>query len=146
MNASLSSLPVWVDALVAFLLVAGAFFAFVGSLGLAKLSSFEKRLHGPTKAATLGVGGVLLASIAIVATLTRRFLAPLPPAALPGTPATPGAATVPGAESLTRILSYLPYLTVLFAAFVPLAATIYLALTTLWSFVERLVLRRRMAG
>jgi len=85
------------------------------------------------------VFGVLLASIAIVATLARRFLAPLPPS-------TPAAATMPGTESLTRILSYLPYLTVLFAAFVPLAATIYLALTTLWSFVERLILRRRMAG
>jgi YidC/Oxa1 family membrane protein insertase len=58
----------------------------------------------------------------------------------------PVAATVPGAESLTRILGYLPYLTVLFAAFVPLAATIYLALTTAWSFAERLILRRRMAG
>jgi multicomponent K+:H+ antiporter subunit G len=56
-------LPLWADALVAALLVAGAFFALVGSFGLAKLSTFEKRLHGPTKAATLGVGGVLLASI-----------------------------------------------------------------------------------
>ena len=34
----------------------------VGSYGLAKLSDFYKRLHGPTKATTLGVGGVLLAS------------------------------------------------------------------------------------
>ena len=92
------------------------------------------------------VFGVLLATIATVATLSRRFLAPLPPAVLPGTQAAPTAATVPGAESLTRILSYLPYVTVLFAAFVPLAAAIYLALTTLWSFVERLILRRRMAG
>jgi YidC/Oxa1 family membrane protein insertase len=92
------------------------------------------------------VFGALLASIAIVATLSRRFLAPLPPATLPATSAAPVAATVPGAESLTRILGYLPYLTVLFAAFVPLAATIYLALTTAWSFAERLILRRRMAG
>jgi YidC/Oxa1 family membrane protein insertase len=92
------------------------------------------------------VFGALLASIAIVATLSRRFLAPLPPATLPATSAAPVAATVPGAESLTRILGCLPYLTVLFAAFVPLAATIYLALTTAWSFAERLILRRRMAG
>lgn len=63
MNAALAALPAWADALVAFLLCAGAFFALVGSFGLAKLGSFEKRLHGPTKAATLGVGGVLLASI-----------------------------------------------------------------------------------
>lgn len=89
--------------------------------------------------------GALLASIAVVATLSRRFLAPLPPVALPTGPAPAAAVTVPGAESLTRILGYLPYLTVLFAAFVPLAATIYLTLTTAWSFAERLILRRRMA-
>jgi multicomponent K+:H+ antiporter subunit G len=66
-NAALSQMPLWADALVALLLVAGAFFAFVGSFGLAKLSTFDKRLHGPTKAATLGVGGVLLASIVFFA-------------------------------------------------------------------------------
>jgi YidC/Oxa1 family membrane protein insertase len=92
------------------------------------------------------VFGALLASIAIVATLSRRFLTPLPPVVLPGTAATPAAATMPGAESLTRMLGYLPYLTVLFAAFVPLAATIYLTLTTAWSFAERMILRRRVTG
>ncbi|MFO0227452.1 MAG: Na+/H+ antiporter subunit G [Gammaproteobacteria bacterium] len=53
---------VWVDWVVAVLLVGGAAFALIGSYGLAKLSDFYKRLHGPTKATTLGVGGVLLAS------------------------------------------------------------------------------------
>lgn len=52
------------DAAAAFLLVAGALFALVGSWGLVKLGSFLKRLHGPTKATTLGVGCVLLASMA----------------------------------------------------------------------------------
>ena len=52
----------WVDGIVAVLMVGGAAFALVGSYGLAKLSDFYKRLHGPTKATTLGVGGVLLAS------------------------------------------------------------------------------------
>lgn len=49
--------------LVCALLLAGAGFALVGSWGMAKLSDFFKRLHGPTKASTLGVGGVLLASM-----------------------------------------------------------------------------------
>ena len=44
-------------------LVAGAAFALIGSLGLVKLSDFFRRLHGPTKAATLGVGGVMVASM-----------------------------------------------------------------------------------
>ena len=45
------------------LLAGGAFFSLVGSLGLLKLSDPMRRLHGPTKASTLGVGGVLLASM-----------------------------------------------------------------------------------
>lgn len=47
---------------VAALLVVGAGFALVGSWGLAKLSDFYQRLHGPSKATTLGVGCVLVAS------------------------------------------------------------------------------------
>ena len=51
------------ELLVCALLVTGAAFALVGSWGLLKLSDFFKRLHGPTKASTLGVGCVLLASV-----------------------------------------------------------------------------------
>ena len=56
-------LPFWIDALAAMLVVVGVAFALVGSLGLAKLSDFLKRLHGPTKASTLGVGCMLIASM-----------------------------------------------------------------------------------
>ncbi len=55
-------MPVVIDFLVAALLLAGASFALIGSFGLAKLSSFYTRLHGPTKASTLGVGSILIAS------------------------------------------------------------------------------------
>lgn len=61
----LSELPLWLDVLAAVLLVLGAAFALVGSWGLAKLSDFYKRLHGPSKATTLGVGCVLIASMAV---------------------------------------------------------------------------------
>jgi multicomponent K+:H+ antiporter subunit G len=44
-------------------LLAGAFFALVGSIGLVKLDSPMKRLHAPTKASTLGVGSLLFASM-----------------------------------------------------------------------------------
>lgn len=54
----------WLVAIVlVLLLAAGSFFILVGSLGLVKLSEFFKRLHAPTKASTLGVGCVLLASV-----------------------------------------------------------------------------------
>ena len=51
------------EALVSFFLVAGAFFALLGSWGLARLPDFYTRLHGPSKASTLGVGGMLVASM-----------------------------------------------------------------------------------
>ena len=54
----------WVFAILLVLLLAvGSFFILVGSFSLVKLSEFFKRLHGPTKASTLGVGCVLLASV-----------------------------------------------------------------------------------
>ncbi|HEY0333407.1 MAG TPA: Na+/H+ antiporter subunit G [Stenotrophomonas sp.] len=45
------------------LLIVGTFFVVIGAFGLVKLSDFFKRLHAPTKASTLGVGCVLLASV-----------------------------------------------------------------------------------
>ncbi|MCF6211360.1 MAG: Na+/H+ antiporter subunit G [Gammaproteobacteria bacterium] len=44
------------------LIIIGAFFTLVGSIGLYKLPDFFMRLHGPTKATTLGVGALLIAS------------------------------------------------------------------------------------
>ena len=57
-------MPMWQDILISVLLILGAGFALIGSYGFAKLDSFLKRLHGPTKISTLGVGCVLLASMA----------------------------------------------------------------------------------
>ena len=62
MNAA--ALPLPLDAAISALVVIGAAFALVGSWGLAKLSDFFRRLHGPSKATTLGVGCVLIASAA----------------------------------------------------------------------------------
>lgn len=47
---------------LSFLILTGAVFTFIGSLGLARLRDFYTRLHGPTKATTLGVGSLLIAS------------------------------------------------------------------------------------
>ena len=61
MNVQL--LPLWAEVLIALLALLGAGFTLIGSWGLVKLGDFGKRLHGPTKATTLGVGCVLLASM-----------------------------------------------------------------------------------
>ena len=52
-----------IEVLVALFLLLGAGFAVIGSLGLARLPDFYMRLHGPTKATTLGVGGMILGSV-----------------------------------------------------------------------------------
>lgn len=51
-----------VEAIVSLLIIVGAAFALLGSIGLARLPDFFTRLHGPTKATTLGVGAMVLAS------------------------------------------------------------------------------------
>jgi multicomponent K+:H+ antiporter subunit G len=52
-----------VEIIVAALIVFGAVFAAIGSFGLFKLPDFYMRLHGPTKATTLGVGSMLIGSV-----------------------------------------------------------------------------------
>lgn len=51
------------QALIALSLVVGGVFALVGAVGMLRFPDFYMRLHAPTKATTLGVGGVLLASL-----------------------------------------------------------------------------------
>jgi multicomponent K+:H+ antiporter subunit G len=55
------------ELLIAFLIVLGGAFALIGSWGLARLPSLMTRLHGPTKATTLGVGSLLFASLIFMA-------------------------------------------------------------------------------
>jgi multicomponent K+:H+ antiporter subunit G len=51
------------EAVIAVLLVIGGSFALIGAIGLLRFRDFFMRLHAPTKASTLGVGGVLVASM-----------------------------------------------------------------------------------
>jgi multicomponent K+:H+ antiporter subunit G len=60
-----------IELIVSLLIVAGGFFALVGSLGLVKLPEIMMRLHAPTKATTLGVGSVLVASMLYFAVVLR---------------------------------------------------------------------------
>jgi multicomponent K+:H+ antiporter subunit G len=52
-----------VEIAIGVLVLLGAGFVLVGSIGLARLPDFFTRLHGPTKATTLGVGAIITASI-----------------------------------------------------------------------------------
>jgi multicomponent K+:H+ antiporter subunit G len=51
------------DILIPLMLVIAGIFGLVGSYGLIRLPDPMTRLHAPTKATTLGVGGVLIASM-----------------------------------------------------------------------------------
>ena len=51
------------QSLIAAMLVVGGAFALVGAVGMLRFPDFYMRLHAPTKATTLGVGGVLIASM-----------------------------------------------------------------------------------
>ena len=48
---------------ICLLLLTGGAFTLIGAIGLARLPDFYTRLHGPTKATTLGVGGTIIASL-----------------------------------------------------------------------------------
>ncbi|MFT5392398.1 MAG: multicomponent K+:H+ antiporter subunit G [Gammaproteobacteria bacterium] len=52
-----------IESILSLLVLGGAFFVLVGSFGLVRLPDFFTRLHAPTKATTLGLGSLLLASI-----------------------------------------------------------------------------------
>jgi YidC/Oxa1 family membrane protein insertase len=75
---------------------------------------------------------VLLVVIAAVAFVSRRTARRL---ALPVDPAQ---------QRLADVLSFAPFLTVVLAAFIPLAATLYLAVSTSWTLVERSLMRRAL--
>ena len=67
-----AGLPAVVAASVALLVVLGAALALVGSVGLLRLSTFYERVHPPTMGTTLGLGCILLASMALFSALGSR--------------------------------------------------------------------------
>jgi len=124
-------------------LLAGGLFG--SPLGSSILSGWGA---GPTPAVLL-VGGVLLAVLLAARLLSRRLM--LAQAAASAAPAGQGSTVVPpvsGALSpaaqatMTGALSWLPLISVVFAAFVPLAAAIYLTVSALWGVTERALLWR----
>ena len=60
---SLTELPLWVEVLVAILLLLSSLFAFIGALGMLRMKDYFQRMHPPALASTLGSWSVALASI-----------------------------------------------------------------------------------
>jgi multicomponent K+:H+ antiporter subunit G len=52
-----------IDWIISILLLIGGSFVLVGSIGLIKMPDFFMRLHGPTKATTLGMASLLTAAM-----------------------------------------------------------------------------------
>ncbi|PKF62483.1 Na+/H+ antiporter subunit G [Psychromonas sp. psych-6C06] len=56
-------MTVFLEVIVSVLVVLGAIVMLIGSIGLAKFPDYFTRLHAPTKASTLGVACILIASM-----------------------------------------------------------------------------------
>lgn len=59
----IADLPLWAAVLVAVLVLGGAGLTLLGSLGLLRTPTFYSRVHPPTLGGTLGMSGVLFASM-----------------------------------------------------------------------------------
>lgn len=77
---------------------------------------------------------LLLVVVGVTAWFTRRQTL-----AMAG-PATGATAT------MTGVLSWMPFLSVVISAFIPLAAVLYVTTSTVWTFAERTILRRVLPG
>lgn len=56
-------MPFYLEIIICVSLLVGGAFLLIGSYGLARLPDIYMRLHSPTKASTLGITGVLVASM-----------------------------------------------------------------------------------
>ena len=65
-------LPAWAALLVGLLVVTGAAFTLIGSLGLVRLGNFYERVHPPTLGSTLGALLVILGSVLCFSVLRSR--------------------------------------------------------------------------
>lgn len=65
-----AQLPTLIELLLSALIIFGAALVLIGSIGLVKLPDFFTRLHAPTKATTLGMGSLLIASLVFTSYVT----------------------------------------------------------------------------
>lgn len=106
--------------------------------------TFSGLLLAGSDPTALIVFAVLMFVIGLVAWASRvvalRFAATAPKIAAPKG----GAGVPPMGENVLAALSWMPFVTVVIAGVVPLAAALYLAVSTAWTLVERIILRRAL--
>jgi len=66
-------MPLYLEIIICVSLLIGAIFLLIGSYGLVRLPDIYMRLHSPTKASTLGITGVLVASMIFQSHLKGSF-------------------------------------------------------------------------
>jgi multicomponent K+:H+ antiporter subunit G len=69
----MNALPLWLEVVVAALLLASGLLSLIGALGLLRLKEFFQRMHPPALAYTLGAWCVALASILYFSVLEARL-------------------------------------------------------------------------
>ena len=69
---STASLPLWIDALVALLLVASGVLTLTGAVGLFRYHTFFQRMHPPALTATLSAACTTTASMVFFSALEGR--------------------------------------------------------------------------
>lgn len=70
-------MTILIEWVVAILLIIASIFMLIGAIGLLRLPDLYMRLHAPTKASTLGLGSILIASMLLSASLGRIGFAEL---------------------------------------------------------------------
>ena len=118
--------------------------------GLPLGSSFFKLMGaGDLSGVSITVYLVLVVLIAVVAGFSRHLLTPaMPEPASTQSPAVSSAdrPAMPDLSGVTKVLSFMPFITAIIALFVPLAAGLYLLTTSTWTLGERLVLNRLLGA
>lgn len=69
----IADLPLWAAVLVALLLLGGALLTLLGALGLLRAPTFYSRVHPPTLGGTLGMSGILFASMVYFTVTGKRL-------------------------------------------------------------------------
>jgi YidC/Oxa1 family membrane protein insertase len=113
-------------------------------LGSHLSAALSAAFHGTVQPGRLAVFGVLLAVLAVLATWSSRRMRKTaaadltaPTLALTLTPTPMPTLTPMPTTAAAKLMTYVPYGSVLAAAFLPLASGLYVATTTLWTLVER---------